>query len=326
LLDQSPLSGFRLFDSPDTEEVRDALVRRYGATRFDACRGNEGFRGIGSLARFKRIDFGYLKFYQSVQFVFPAPGYFRLPVVLSGKGRVAFRNRAFGLGFGTASVVPSDEDAAYHCSPGLSQLIFRVSETGLQKTIAALTGSFPNRKIEFTLTDSAENLEHQRFRRLINFFIEELDRDLPFPNYFTAELEEAIILCFLTANPHNYSDLLQGDIKNTTPQQLSVAEDYIEANWDRPISIDEIAAATGTGIRNLFATFRKARGYTPMQFLRRIRLEHARSNLQHPDPKTSVMAVSLRCGFQNASHFARHYKDMFGELPGTTLAVAKRHL
>jgi transcriptional regulator GlxA family with amidase domain len=100
-------------------------------------------------------------------------------------------------------------------------------------------------------------------------------------------------------------------------------EEYIEANWRRALTIEEIAEETGVGVRSMFLTFKRARGYTPMSFLQRVRLEQARRMLQTPDETTSVTAVGLWCGFHNAGHFARYYRQAFNELPSATLAMAK---
>jgi len=100
-------------------------------------------------------------------------------------------------------------------------------------------------------------------------------------------------------------------------------EEYLSANWDKAISIEELAQHTNIGARCLFATFRKQRGYTPMAFLQTMRLRHAREMLQSPAASASVLSASLKCGFLNAGHFARYYRQAFGELPSATLADAR---
>jgi transcriptional regulator GlxA family with amidase domain len=54
------------------------------------------------------------------------------------------------------------------------------------------------------------------------------------------------------------------------------AEEYIEANVHRAVMLEELAAATGVGARNLFRIFRQTRCYTPMAFAKLIRLKRAR--------------------------------------------------
>lgn len=56
-----------------------------------------------------------------------------------------------------------------------------------------------------------------------------------------------------------------------------------------------------------------------MMFVKKVRLERARSLLSRPDGITTVTGVVLACGFSNLGHFARDYRNMFGELPSKTL-------
>ena len=80
---------------------------------------------------------------------------------------------------------------------------------------------------------------------------------------------------------------------------------------------------TNVSSRSLFKSFRAARGYTPMTFAKMIRLKHARQLLGSGDSKASVAGVAFTCGFGNLGHFARDYREAFGELPSQTLARAR---
>lgn len=130
-----------------------------------------------------------------------------------------------------------------------------------------------------------------------------------------------LVRLWLATRPSPGLDIL--DARAPASWQVRRVEEYIEANWDKPITIKELAHRTGVGVRSIFITFKKARGYTPMAFLQRVRLEHARRMLQTPNEQTSVTAVSLICGFHNAGHFAGHYRRAFNELPSATLYKAK---
>lgn len=100
-------------------------------------------------------------------------------------------------------------------------------------------------------------------------------------------------------------------------------EQYLEAHWREPISIGKLCAVTGIAPRTLFQLFRIERGYSPMWFLKRVRLRHARQALSHPVAGASVRQVARDCGFSNPGHFARDYYLAFGERPLTTMANAK---
>jgi transcriptional regulator GlxA family with amidase domain len=114
------------------------------------------------------------------------------------------------------------------------------------------------------------------------------------------ELEQTVLVAFLAANRHNFSHLLEREPKDTLPSHVSRAEDFIEAHWDQAITIEKLVEATGVGARAIFRSFQQTRGYSPMA------------------------AVAFICGFGNLGHFARDYRETFGERPSETLARANR--
>ncbi len=101
--------------------------------------------------------------------------------------------------------------------------------------------------------------------------------------------------------------------------QVRRAEAYIEANWEQPLTIEALALVAGVSARTLFHSFKKSRGYSPMDFVKRIRLNHARRMLQDTHNSTSVTDVAFTCGFGNLGHFSGYYRRAFGETPSATL-------
>lgn len=105
---------------------------------------------------------------------------------------------------------------------------------------------------------------------------------------------------------------------------LSRARAWIAEHLADPVTIADIAAAAGTGVRSLQITFRREVGLTPMEYLRDARLATARTELTtgidaaSGEPPT-VAAVALRWGFSNAGRFSSAYRRRFGEYPSDTL-------
>jgi transcriptional regulator GlxA family with amidase domain len=156
------------------------------------------------------------------------------------------------------------------------------------------------------------------------FIISELDRsEDDLPPLLLAEFDQALIVAYLCANRSNYSDILKRKRPVVAAWQVQRAIDYIEMNWDQPITIEALALATETSPRSLFATFKKSHGCSPMAFIRQVRLLHAREILSQGNPGTSVGSVALKCGFHNLGHFAKNYFARFGEHPSATFKRAK---
>ena len=106
-------------------------------------------------------------------------------------------------------------------------------------------------------------------------------------------------------------------------RQVKRVEDWLDAHFDDPVSIDDMAEIAGVSVRSLQVAFRSARECTPMQALHRRRLAAARDRLRNPCPDTTVTRVAMDCGLFHFGRFARDYRQAFGETPSATLARAR---
>ena len=95
------------------------------------------------------------------------------------------------------------------------------------------------------------------------------------------------------------------------------AIDFMRAHLHEDIGIPEISRAACASRRTLQYCFEEFLHTTPQACLRALRLNEARRQLRAGgQPVTSIAADH---GFASASHFTRHYKLMFDELPSETL-------
>lgn len=93
----------------------------------------------------------------------------------------------------------------------------------------------------------------------------------PFPDAWITQTEQLLMTLTLCGHRHNYSHLLERDVPDAAPWEVRKAEQYLEANAHRTVSLDELAEVTGTSALGLFSAFKKHRGYSPMTLLSRIR-------------------------------------------------------
>lgn len=102
---------------------------------------------------------------------------------------------------------------------------------------------------------------------------------------------------------------------------VRIALDLIEASPDRPWRVAELAREAGVSTRTLQEAFRRDLGVTPLEQMRRTRLERARRDLLAADPRTiSVTEVATRWGFFHPGRFSQAYRAAYSELPSQTLA------
>ncbi len=87
----------------------------------------------------------------------------------------------------------------------------------------------------------------------------------------------------------------------------------MEQHLASPLSIEEIASRVNISRRQLDRVFRQELGQPPQVFYRALRLEFARHLLSQG--KYTVTDVAMECGFSDAAHFSRLFKDAFGHPP-----------
>ncbi len=85
---------------------------------------------------------------------------------------------------------------------------------------------------------------------------------------------------------------------------------------DCPLSIAELAMRLGVSRRTVQYACNRALDLNPTAYLRALRLSGLRRDIRHAD---SVTEVATRWGFWHFGYLARDYREMFGELPSTTL-------
>src|SRR5690242_19839007 len=107
------------------------------------------------------------------------------------------------------------------------------------------------------------------------------------------------------------------------PETLRRAMAFINDNAHLDIGLSDIAAAINVTPRSVQYTFRRHLGTTPLEYLRRVRLDRAHRDLQAADPAVdTVMAIAGRWRFGHPGRFSIAYRETFGTPPSRTLRGA----
>jgi AraC family transcriptional regulator of arabinose operon len=96
-------------------------------------------------------------------------------------------------------------------------------------------------------------------------------------------------------------------------QALARAEQFIQNEFWRRLSLADVAAAAGVSRQHLLKLFRLRRGDTPTHFLYERRLGVAADQLVHTG--LSIREIAGRCGFANEFHFSRKFKAAYERNP-----------
>src|SRR5579872_5277807 len=97
-------------------------------------------------------------------------------------------------------------------------------------------------------------------------------------------------------------------------------KEFLEASGDTPVYVTDLCAKLGIAERTLRKICQEYIGIGPKKYLYLRRMHLARRALRAGDPAaTSVTDVATRFGFWELGRFSVAYKDLFGEMPSTTL-------
>jgi len=138
-----------------------------------------------------------------------------------------------------------------------------------------------------------------------------------------AQSEAEIINLLLEAQPHNYSKEMSR-FAEAGNWSVRVAKEYMRSSAHLPLTLGDVCSVAGVNARTLQHTFRRSHGFTPMAFLRRVRLEAVQAGLMNPDERTTVAAQATKWGFFHFGRFSRIYRAAFGEFPSETLSRSRK--
>ena len=95
---------------------------------------------------------------------------------------------------------------------------------------------------------------------------------------------------------------------------LSLDDDaFIELNYARPITVEDIAAFCDLNRNYLGRIFKDAMNQTLQHFLMYYRMNRAAELLRFSD--LTVNEIGKQCGYPNQLHFSRAFKNIFGISP-----------
>ncbi len=198
-------------------------------------------------------------------------------------------------------------------------LVLSADIRDLERLFRDVTGHAGGR-LEFESALNRDSPEGRRFQRLINFALGELSTDpSALDNPIFRRQFDDLILGALVSLPGRHHRLIDRSSSGLASVLVRHAEEFMEANAERPITMSDVAAQCNCSRTKLFQAFRRERKWTPLQFLMRRRLERARRRLMAPTDGLNVTRVSLDCGYANLSRFAQVYKKLYGEAPSMTL-------
>lgn len=95
--------------------------------------------------------------------------------------------------------------------------------------------------------------------------------------------------------------------------RMARAVEKLREHFDQPLCIDDIARELGMSISGFHAHFKTVTAMSPLQFQKQLRLQEARRLMLREN--LDAAEAGFRVGYEDASHFNREYKRLFGKPP-----------
>jgi len=104
--------------------------------------------------------------------------------------------------------------------------------------------------------------------------------------------------------------------------QITPAINYIDANYDKPVTLAEIAKASHLSSSRLAHIFKEQMGITIIDYLTSVRIERAKQLLLATEQNCTE--ICFQVGYNNQSYFTRTFKEIVGMPPRQFRARNKR--
>lgn len=313
-----------LFRSRDLDEARERVAAVFCPHRletlgpsgkFDACHHHLSGHGLS----LNYIEYGATTLI--------APGelgeFYLLQIPLAGSAEITHGRRTYVSTPDCAAILNPHLPTRMTWAEGTRQVLVQVSRQAMQDQLARLLGQPTDNPLTFDGPLDLTSGPGAALRRLVLWLVAEADAGTPpIGQGLMARQIESTVLAGLLEARQDHQDRIARLRAAPRPRHLRLAEGFIEAHLDQPITLDDVASAAGISPRGLQLAFRDHRGTTPLSFWREARLARAHADLLAAGPGDRVTDIALRWGFTHFGRFSELYRQRYGLCPRDTLRAA----
>lgn len=102
-------------------------------------------------------------------------------------------------------------------------------------------------------------------------------------------------------------------VQNGHAHHIARAIERFRKEFDQPLPIEHVAQELGMSVSSFHHHFKAVTALSPLQFQKRLRLQEARRLML--GEALDAASAAYRVGYDDASHFSREYKSLFGAPP-----------
>lgn len=260
------------------EEVRETLARIYARPVLTPAPGVTALDARMNYCPMNNTWLYYRRYGADVHLEFPETAYFLEVLPLRGHGDLSIGNTTIGVGPGSGVIISPNMSWQFRCTADYEHLALKIDARALARKLEAMTGTPVDRQLQIEAQQDPPLPQAKILTRYIHSLVDTVstaEPATPLPAWWAAQTEQLLMTMVLCCSRHNYSHLLDEEPPEAAPAEVRRAEDYIAANWHRPIALEELAAVSGVSAFSLYRSFRKYHGCSPLEFLAQFRSRDA---------------------------------------------------
>lgn len=250
--------------------------------------------------------------------------FFLLQLPIQGSARIRCGTVSADVEAGVqASILSPTLASRMIWNEGCEKLIILIRREALEAHFESLTHE-QSRAIEFSTGVDLTNPVGQALWHHAQLMLGAAENSDAVPDAYKTLLRDGMTALLLTGVASNKTALFMRPAPTADPIAVRRAQDFMEAHAERPISMAEIAAASGVSLRSLQDTYRKSKSMTLGEGLLSLRLDRFRARLLATDGDRSVAEAAFAAGFGHLGRAALVYRERYGETPSETLRQRHR--
>ncbi len=159
---------------------------------------------------------------------------------------------------------------------------------------------------------------HQQYANRAQVLFEAMERELrEQPDWYWSCRGRSYFMELMLLLERTYGtvqqDVLEMAANKIRNPQLKNTVIFIESNYSKDITLEDITDAVGVNHSTLTRMFKRELDITPMEYLWRHRVIVAQKHLEFTS--LTIKEISFRCGFKTVPHFNRKVKQYLGDTP-----------
>lgn len=317
------LGDHPVFASRDIDDARAQVARRYCAHDLQLAGTGEGFDCRMHSVALGALSLNVLAYGADVAIT---PGrlndFYLVQIPLAGRAEIRYGDQSADSDCASAVVLSPHQPVAMRWHAGCTQLMLHIPRALLEQRAAGACDDAAA-PLEFALGLPQSAGPTAGWCRMVRDLAHNIDSHgaawLRHPAA-VASLQDMLLAGLLGLQPQVSRP--QAPAPEALPRHLQRATGFIRAQAEQAVGVADIARAACVSVRALEEGFRRHLGTTPNAYLRMVRLQLVREQLQaaaRDGRPVSVFEVAYRYGFFHLGRFSAYYKAEFGEPPSAAL-------